>query len=76
MNTTAEQVMNDAMGLPASLRAFVAEKLIESLDTSEPAALSSSWRAEIRRRCEEMDQGAVSLIEADAVFAKAHAALA
>ena len=76
MNVTAEQVMNDAMELPAPLRAFVAEKLIESLDVNESSPLSDAWRMEIRRRCEEMDQGSIPLVEANAAFAKAYAALA
>jgi len=41
MNGTAEDVMTEALKLPSPLRAFVAEKLIESLDASETPALSA-----------------------------------
>ena len=75
MSTTAEKVVLEALGLPASLRAFVAEKLIESLDASDAPPLSSEWRKEVRRRCAEMDQGTAEIRDADAVFAKAYAAL-
>lgn len=75
MNATAEQVMVDALGLPPPLRAFVAERLIESLDIPDAAPLSARWREEIRRRCTELDRGAVELRNADQVFAKAYAAL-
>ena len=75
MNATAEQVMVDALGLPPPLRAFVAERLIESLDIPDAAPLSARWREEISRRCTELDRGAVDLRDADLVFAKAYAAL-
>ena len=65
----------DALGLPPQLRAFVAERLIESLDIPGAAPLSARWREEIRRRCTELDRGAVELRDADQVFAKAYAAL-
>ena len=76
MNITAEQVMNDALELPSPLRAFVAEKLIESLDVNASLPLSDSWRTEVHRRCEEMDRGMAAGIEAGAAFAKAYASLA
>jgi hypothetical protein len=63
------------MELPPPLRAFVAEKLIESLDAPDSPPLSVKWREEIRRRCAEMDRDAVELRDADKVFAKAFTAL-
>jgi len=76
MSQTAEKVVSEAMELSLPLRAFVAEKLIESLDAGDAPALSSKWKKEIRRRCAEMDRGAIKLRDADAVFKKAFAALA
>ena len=76
MRTTAEKVVTEAMGLPPALRAFVAEKLIESLDAPDSSPLSAKWKKEVRRRCAEVDRGAAKLRDADAVFAKAHASLA
>ena len=75
MSTTAEKVVTEALGLPPALRAFVAEKLIESLDAPDSPPLSAKWTKEVRRRCAEVDRGAVKLRDADAVFAKAYAAL-
>ena len=75
MAPTAEKIMAEAMELPPELRAFVAEKLIESLDVPDAPPLSAKWKKEIRRRCAEMDRGAVKLRAAGAVFAKAYAAL-
>ena len=76
MNSTAEKVVLEALELPPALRAFVAEKLIESLDVAEAPKLSVKWREEVRRRCAQVDRGAVKLRTAAAVFTKAYASLA
>lgn len=75
MSTTAEKVVVEALGLPAPLRAFVAEKLLESLDAPDAPPLSLKWRQELRRRCAEVDGGAVNLRDVDDVFTKAYASL-
>ncbi len=72
---TAEKVVTQALGLPPALRAFVAEKLIESLDASVAPRLSAKWQKEVRRRCADVDRGAVKLRDANKVFAKAYASL-
>lgn len=76
MNSTAEKIVTEAMSLSPHARAFVAERLIESLDASPGADISPAWRNEIQRRCQEMDKGTVELQEAANVFAKAYSALA
>lgn len=53
----------------------LAEKLIESIDAAPSGKLSVAWRKEIRRRRREMDEGAVQLRDAKAVFANAYTAL-
>jgi hypothetical protein len=75
MSMTAEKIVSEALDLSPEARAFVAERLIESLDLSPAAELSSAWRDEIRKRCREVDEGLVQLRDASDVFAKAHAAL-
>lgn len=75
MTTTAEKVVTDALTLPPAMRAFIAEKLIESLDVADAPPLSVAWQKELLRRCQEVDRCAVELRSADAVFAKAYAAL-
>lgn len=75
MSITAEQVMTEALTLAPHARAFVAERLIESLDVSFSNELSSAWRDEIRKRCNEMDNGTVELLDANDVFQRAYAAL-
>ena len=76
MNITVEKVVSEALELPSSIRAFVAEKLIESLDVPEVSGLSAKWKTELRRRCAEVERGVVKLRSADAVFKKAYASLA
>ncbi len=75
MSVTAEKIVAEALELSSDARAFVAERLIESLDTSSPSSLSPAWREEIRRRCREVDQGMIQLRDEADVFAKAYAAL-
>lgn len=75
MSTTAEQIVTAALDLPPQARAFVAERLIESLDAAPGGELSPAWRAEIQKRCREVDEGTVELADAAEVFARAYAAL-
>jgi len=75
MHATAEKIVSDALALPPHLRAFVAEQLIESLDAAPGGELSPEWREEIRKRCQEMDQGLVELVDAETAVDKARAAL-
>ena len=75
METSAEKIVVAALALAPQARAFVAERLIESLDSSPAEELSPAWREELRKRCQEMDAGTVQMREATDVFAKAYAAL-
>lgn len=76
MSTTTEKIVTEALSLSPHARAFVAERLIESLDAGPGEELSQAWRDEVRRRCREMDEGSIQLREAADVFARAYAALA
>ena len=75
MNTPAEKIVTEALALSPHARAFVAERLIESLGVSPSDELSPAWRNELRQRCREMDEGSVELREAADVFDRAYAAL-
>jgi hypothetical protein len=75
MNPTTEKIVSEALELPPVLRAFVAERLLESLDADPDMALSPEWKEEIRKRCEEIDRGVVELRDAEAVFDKGYNAL-
>ena len=76
MSLTADELVSEALDLAPQARAFVAERLIESLDAIPGAEISPAWREEIRKRCREVDEGTVELRDAADVLAKAYAALA
>lgn len=75
MTASPEKIVAEAMTLPKELRAFIAEKLIESLDASPELSLSTVWKEEIRRRCAEIDRSAGQLRDAENVFKNAYASL-
>ncbi len=68
MTTETEKVVQAAMRLPRESRAFLAEKLLESIDQGEEFEVSPLWLEEIRKRCRELDDAKVDLIPADQVF--------
>ena len=51
MKADAKNILEEAMHLEPSTRAFIAETLLESLDFEEDFELSPAWRDEIERRC-------------------------
>ncbi|HNT86931.1 MAG TPA: addiction module protein [Candidatus Hydrogenedentes bacterium] len=67
--------MTEALALSPEARAFLAERLIESLDADPGTEISPAWREEIRRRCQDADTGRIALRDAAEVFARAYAAL-
>jgi putative addiction module component (TIGR02574 family) len=71
MSPEIEHVMKQALELPSQVRAFLAEKLLESLDFEEPFELSNEWREEIDRRCRQIDESRVQLTPGDKVFEEA-----
>jgi hypothetical protein len=73
MTASAEKIVAEAMTLPTELRAFIAEKLIESLDESSEFPLSASWKEEVRRRCADIDHTVTPLRDANVVFRNAYA---
>lgn len=75
MSPKVEKIVEDALTLSAHARAYIAEQLIASLDVISETELSEAWRAEIRKRCKEIDEREVELKEADKVFARAFAAI-
>jgi putative addiction module component (TIGR02574 family) len=70
MSPNAKKILEEAMQLEPGTRALIAETLLESLDFEEDFEISQAWLDEIQRRCEEIDRGAVELIDSDAVMAE------
>jgi putative addiction module component (TIGR02574 family) len=71
MTEQSDTILNNALKLPLQLRAYVAERLIESLDEEGDLSVSPAWQEEINRRRLEVENGTVSLIAAEEVFDKA-----
>ncbi len=76
MSTGIDKIISEALALPPEARAFVAEKLIESLDVEPAAAISPAWREEVRKRCREIEERSVQLRDARDVFGRAYSSLA
>ena len=68
MTTDTQNVVESALQLPSQIRSFLADKLLESLDVENDVKLSPAWRAEIIKRCKEIDDGVVKLVPAESVF--------
>jgi len=75
MSTPIERIVAEALLLGPEARALVAERLLESLDATPGAELSSAWKDELRKRCEEIDTASVELSDAVEALARAHAAI-
>ena len=69
MTVAIANITDEVLHLPRESRAFLAEKLLESLDFDEEFPVSAEWMEEIHRRCREIDEGTVNLIPAEKVFA-------
>jgi putative addiction module component (TIGR02574 family) len=64
-------IEREAFHLPASERARLAHSLLLSLENLSDTELSETWLDEAERRASEIDNGAVNLISAEEVSAKA-----
>jgi hypothetical protein len=63
-----KKILDEAMQLEPTARAFVAETLLESLDLDQDFAVSQEWLEEIRRRCAEIDSGQATLLDSTMVI--------
>ena len=72
MDKSIEKIIKEILELPHEMRAYLAEKLIESLDTESNFEISEEWKKEIEYRCDQIDKGNAVLRDADEVFKSAH----
>jgi putative addiction module component (TIGR02574 family) len=68
MSLTLDQLAKEAMQLPASSRALLAERMVESLDAGERDEVERAWAAEAVRRRDEVRSGRVQPIPGEQVF--------
>jgi len=67
---TLDQLTESILALPNSSRAFLAEKLLESIDYEEELDVSEDWKNEALRRAKEIDDGVVECVPADELFSE------
>lgn len=65
MPRSPEEVLRDALALPAEARAALIGPLVDSLDTEVDEGAEQAWREEIIRRLREIDNGIAKLIPWD-----------
>ena len=63
-----KKILDEAMQLEPTARAFVAETLLESLDLDQDFAVSPEWLDEIRRRCADIDSGKAQMLDSTMVL--------
>ncbi len=59
--------------LPPAEREQLVDELLSSLNEPTVAELDAAWSAEVARRLEAYDRGAVTAVPAEEVFARARA---
>lgn len=60
MNARVDHLLEDVLRLSADERSAVAAALIDSLESSDEAAVSAAWRAELLKRREDLRTGRTS----------------
>jgi putative addiction module component (TIGR02574 family) len=68
MPLTLEQLAEEAMQLPVSSRALLADKIVESLDFAEPDEIQRIWATEALRRRDEIRSGKVTPVAGEKVL--------
>ena len=68
MSLTFEELTNEALRLPATSRAALADKLVESLEAEEIDEIQKVWAGEGIRRRDEIRSGQVKAIPGEQVL--------
>jgi putative addiction module component (TIGR02574 family) len=65
MPRDAAELLRDALSLPPEARAALIDSLLESLDVEVDDDAEVLWQEEIRRRLQQIDSGAITLVPWD-----------
>ena len=71
MATTIEQIEHDLLKLSKQERAFLADRLLSSLDGEVLSEIDAAWVAEAELRFEEYKSGKRQVVSAQDVFTEA-----
>ncbi len=69
MNAKVESILNQALSLDSKDRNTVAEQLLSSLDTPDPA-IDEIWAEEVEARINAYERGEIESVSAKQVFGK------
>lgn len=76
MNGLEERIVEEAMTLPADMRARLVGRLLESLNLPRQEEIERLWAEEAERRVEDVRSGKVKPIPGEQVFAQIRQRLA
>jgi len=62
MNARVDQLLADALDLPADERSALVVALLDSLEGSTDAAISEAWRKELRLRKQALRDGTLKAV--------------
>ena len=68
MSLTLDQIAEEAMQLPATSRALLADKLVESLESEDLDEIQKLWSTEAIRRRDEIRSGQVQPVPGEEVL--------
>jgi putative addiction module component (TIGR02574 family) len=70
MATLAAKVLDDVLSLPSDARIGLVDSILSSLNLPTQPAIDKLWAQEAERRVAQIDQGKVTLIPGEKVFAR------
>lgn len=65
-----EQLTEEILSLPSESRAFLADKLVESLEFDTDSAIQAVWVTEAKRRRDEVRDGSIQAIPGEDALAQ------
>ena len=65
-----EQLTEEILSLPSESRAFLADKLVESLEFDTDSAIQAVWVTEAKRRRDEVPDGSIQAIPGEDALAQ------
>jgi putative addiction module component (TIGR02574 family) len=68
MPALAEKILHEALALPSNLRASLADKLLESLNSPTQRKLDLLWAKEAEKRLNQVHSGKAPTIPTSMVF--------
>jgi putative addiction module component (TIGR02574 family) len=73
MNRSAQEILEDARQLPPAEVDWLIENLLYEDEAEPEAEVEAAWDAEVKRRLDEVDSGAVKLVPLEHVLTRMNA---